>query len=151
MGPLAGASEDSPVKTAGGGKPKLRIVLADDHHDVREQTRELLASEFDVISTVTSGLQLVEAAAALHPDLVVSDIAMPDLDGIEAGRRSVAGGFARGVVLLTMHNDPQLLQRSREAGIAGFVLKVDAGEELITAVEQVAAGRTYVSRTVRRD
>jgi DNA-binding NarL/FixJ family response regulator len=151
MGPLNGASEGSPVKTAEARKPRLRIVLADDHHDVREQIRELLASEFDVISAVSGGLQLLEEAAALHPDLVVSDIAMPDLDGIEAGRRSLDRGFARAAVLLTMHNDPQLLQRARDAGITGFVLKVDAGEELIAAVEQVAAGKTYISRTVRRD
>ena len=132
-------------------RPKLRIVLADDHPEVREQIRELLASEFDVIGAVSSGLQLVEAAAALQPDLVVSDIAMPGLDGIEAGRRSLNGGFARGAVLLTMHNDPQLLEKARAAGIAGFVLKVDAGEELIAAIGEVAAGRTYISRSVRRE
>ena len=139
-----GASADSQ------GQP-LRIVLADDHPEVREQIRELLASEFEVVGAVSSGLQLVEAAAALHPDLVVSDIAMPGLDGIEAGRRALNGGFARAAVLLTMHNDPELIEKARAAGIAGFVLKVDAGEELIAAIGEVTAGRTYVSRSVRHE
>jgi DNA-binding NarL/FixJ family response regulator len=132
-------------------RPRLRIVLADDHPDVREQVRELLASKFDVIGAVGGGLQLLAAADALRPDLVVSDIAMAEMDGIEAGRRSLERGLARAAVLLTMHNDPQLLKKAAAAGIRGFVLKVDAGEELIAAVDRVAAGGTYVSRTVRRD
>ena len=148
---LGGGSEGSQATNAETARPRLRILLADDHPDVREQIRELLASEFDVIGAVGGGLQLLEAADALRPDLVVSDIAMPDLDGIEAGRRSLERGFARAAVLLTMHNDPQLLQKAAGAGIRGFVLKVDAGEELIAAVALVAAGGTYVSRTVRRD
>ena len=151
MVPMAAPCEESQVNTREIPGPRLRIVLADDHPDVREEIRVLLASEFDVIGAVGGGLQLLEAAAALHPDLVVSDIAMPDLDGIEAGRRSLERGFARAAVLLTMHNDPQLLQRAAESGLRGFVLKVDAGDELIAAVAQVAAGGTYISRTVRRD
>src|SRR5690348_12611853 len=120
--------------------PRLRVVVADDHPDVLEEIRRLLQSEFEVARTVTGGRALLTAVAEIRPDAVVSDIAMPDLDGIEAGRRIVESGGSPAVLVLTMHNDPELAEQALAAGIRGFILKVDVGEELIGAVRAVAAG-----------
>jgi DNA-binding NarL/FixJ family response regulator len=128
---------------------RLRVVVADDHAGVLEEIRQLLESEFDIVRAVGGGLALLEAAAAVRPDAVVSDIAMPDLDGIEAGRQIVERGEAGAVLVVTMHNDPDLVQKATDAGIRGFVLKVDIGDELIGAVRVVAGGGSYVSRSVR--
>src|SRR5581483_10978173 len=116
---------------------RLRLVVADDHPRVLEEIRELLNLEFDVVQAVGGGLDLVRAAERFKPDAVVSDISMPDLNGIEAGQRILAAGASEAVVLLTMHDDPQLVARALEAGIRGFILKVDAAEELIDAVRAV--------------
>ena len=127
---------------------RLRLVVADDHPEVLAEIRRLLESEFEVSRAVSSGRALLDAVAEVRPDVVVSDVAMPDLDGIEAGRRIVEGGGAP-VLVLTMHNDPELTERAMAAGIRGFILKVDVGEELIGAVRTVARGGVYVSRSVR--
>jgi DNA-binding NarL/FixJ family response regulator len=129
---------------------KLRLVLADDHAAVLEEVRRLLEPEFTIARTVSGGRALVEAATEVRPDAVVSDVAMSDLDGIEAGRKILERGASGAVLVLTMHNDPGLLVRALGAGIRGFILKVDAGEELIGAIRTVARGGTHISRSVRR-
>lgn len=131
------------------GPKRLRVVVADDHAEMREAVQSVLDPEFDVVRAVSGGKELLHATASLKPDVVVTDMAMPDLDGIEAGRQIVAQQLAEAVIVLTMHNDPQLVERALAAGIRGFVLKVDAGDELVTAVNHVAEGTTYVSRMVR--
>jgi DNA-binding NarL/FixJ family response regulator len=131
------------------GPKRLRIVLADDHADMLDAVRSVLDRDFEVVRAVRCGRELLLATASLKPDVVVTDMAMPDLDGIEAGRQIVARQLADAVIVLTMHNDPQLVERAVEAGIRGFVLKVDAGEELVEAVHQVSTGTTYFSRMVR--
>jgi DNA-binding NarL/FixJ family response regulator len=128
---------------------RLRVVVADDHAGVLEEIRRLLESEFEIVRAVRGGLELLKATAEIRPDAVVSDIAMPDLDGIEAGRQIVARGESGAVLVVTMHNDPDLVQRAADVGIRGFVLKVDIGDELIGAVRAVAGGGCYVSRSVR--
>jgi DNA-binding NarL/FixJ family response regulator len=130
-------------------EPRLRLVVADDHPEVLEEIRRLLESEFEVAGAVSGGLALLDAVAELRPDAVVSDLAMRDLDGIEAGRRIVEREDAPAVLVLTMHNDPELVERALEAGVRGFILKVDVGEELIVAVRAVTEGGIYVSRSVR--
>ncbi len=128
---------------------RLRLVVADDHPDVLEEIRRLLESEFEVARAVTGGQALLDAVDQARPDAVVSDIAMPDFDGIEAGRRILESGKAPAVLVLTMHNDPELTERALAAGIRGVILKVDAGDELIGAVRTVVRGGVYVSRSVR--
>jgi len=80
--------------------------------------------------------------------VVISDIGMPGLTGIEACRRILQGGFSRNAILLTMYDDPELVRSALEAGIRGYVLKVDAGEELVSAVKTVLIGNAYLSRRV---
>jgi DNA-binding NarL/FixJ family response regulator len=115
-----------------------------------EELRHLLARDFDVVAAVTQGHALISAVSRLKPDAVVSDINMPQLDGIEAGRRIVRDGLCSAVVILTVYNEQQLVQSALEAGIRGYVLKTDAGEELSRAVQAVLLGGAYVSSGVAR-
>ena len=127
---------------------RLRVALAEDHCRVLEELQQLLSGEFDVVAAVNGGVELVEAAERTRPDVVVSDIAMPDLDGIEAARRILCRGASAAVVLLTSHDNEELLRRATRAGILGFVLKVDAGDELLDAVRAASRGSSYISRSV---
>ena len=127
-----------------------RLVLADDHPDVLDEISRLLVSEFDLLRTVGEGRALIEASAELQPDAVISDIRMTGLDGIEAGRQLLQKGLCKAVLVLTMYNEPHLVSRALQAGIRGYVLKVDAGDELIPAVYAVLSGGNYVSRGVTR-
>jgi DNA-binding NarL/FixJ family response regulator len=125
------------------------VVLAEDHPGVREEIRLLLAGEFEVAGSVGEGHALLSAVAQLRPDAVVCDIHMPLIDGIEAGRRIVQEGLCPAVIILTACNETQLVDSALEAGIRGYVLKGDAGEELALALHTVARGGTYLSSGVR--
>src|SRR5262244_2219345 len=116
-----------------------RIVLA-------EQLRSLLALEFDVVAVVSDGQALLRAAEAAKPDVVVTDIVMPELDGIAATAALLAKQPAVRVVLVTVHDDPELVERAQTAGALGFVAKHHAGHELVPAVKAVLRGERYVSR-----
>ena len=123
----------------------FRLLLADDHPDVLEEIRGLLTSEFDVVGTARDGNSLIEAARSLSPDIVVTDIRMPVLNGIEAGRIILHLDLCKAVVVLTVYKDYQLVQTALEAGIFGYVLKENAGEDLISAIRAALEGRVYVS------
>jgi DNA-binding NarL/FixJ family response regulator len=124
---------------------KVRLLLADDHEELLHQLTQLLASEFDLVGAVRDGAALLEAAAALRPDVVVADLKMPKLNGIEAGRKLLELKLCKAVVLLTVDDDPQLAKTALEGGLQGFVIKGKAGEELIPAVYTVLKGGTFVS------
>ena len=125
----------------------VRIVLADDHCLVREGLRMILQSdpEFQVVGEAESGRTAVELAAELKPDLVIMDISMKDLNGIEATRQIRAGCPETRVIGLSMHTDDRNVLRMLEAGAAGYLLKSAAGEELVRAVRAVASGHDYLS------
>ena len=131
-----------------GRSPRPSIVLAEDHEDLLQEMYELLSPEFEVVRLVRGGAALVDAALELRPDVVVSDINMPGLNGIDAGRSIRRQGACDTVILLTVFREPQLVRCALEAGIRGYVLKLDAGEELIAAVKSVLAGNTYLSRGI---
>jgi DNA-binding NarL/FixJ family response regulator len=126
------------------------VVLADDHPGMREEIRLLLAGEFEVAGSVGEGQALLSATARLRPDAVVCDIHMPLIDGIEAGRRILQEGLCSAVIILTVYNEPQLVDSALDAGIRGYVLKGDAGEELALAVHTVIRAGTYLSSGVRQ-
>ena len=128
-----------------------RIVLADDHEDLLREICALLARHFEIWEAVNDGQALIAAARDAKPDIVISDIRMPGLNGIEACRRILRDGFCEAAVILTMHNDGKLVSQALDAGIRGYVLKMEAGEELIPAVKAVLSGCTYFSRGVRRN
>ena len=125
------------------GRP--RVLLADDHLLVAEALRSLLSPDFDLVGVVEDGRQLIEAAARLRPDVIVADITMPHLNGIDALVRLREQGDSTPVVFLTMHKDATFARRALEAGAAGFVLKHSASVELITAVRAALDGKTYLT------
>jgi DNA-binding NarL/FixJ family response regulator len=127
---------------------RFRVVLADDHKDLLHEIRLLLDSDFDILHSVTDGLELIDAAREARPDIVISDIEMPGISGIEACHRIVQSGSCNAAIILTTHDELQLVNDALRAGIRGYVLKVDAGEELILAVRSVMDGSTYLSRGV---
>jgi DNA-binding NarL/FixJ family response regulator len=122
-----------------------RVLLADDHLMVAEALRSLLSPEFDLVGVVEDGRALVEAAGTLRPDVIVADIAMPHLNGIDALVQLRQGGNRVPVVFLTMHRDVSFARRALEAGAAGFVLKHSASVELVSAIRAALEGRTYLT------
>ncbi len=134
----------------GMGEPRtpLRLALADDRADVLEEVRTLLEPEFEVICSAPEGLALVRAVTETRPDGVVADLQMPGLNGIDAGAEIIRSGVCEAVIILSAYDDPDLVQRAMNAGIRGYVLKVDAGEELLPAIYAVLNGQTYLSRGV---
>lgn len=125
-----------------------RVVLADDHRDVLEEMATLLAPDFEVVRSVSEGVALIAAARDLRPDIVITDINMPGLNGIDAGRKILQQGLCGAVIVLSVYNEPQLVRKAIDAGMSGFILKSDAGEEMVPAIVCVLAGQTYLSRHV---
>jgi DNA-binding NarL/FixJ family response regulator len=124
---------------------KPRVLLADDHQILAEGLRGLLEPEFDVVAVVADGRQLIAAAKKYQPDVIVTDVAMPLLNGIEAAAQLRDVGLKSKVVILTMHCDVAYARRAMEAGASGFVLKQSAAAELVTAVREALRGQTYVT------
>jgi DNA-binding NarL/FixJ family response regulator len=122
-----------------------RVLIADDHRIFAEGLRALLEPEFEVVGLVADGKELVEAAAAHRPDVVVADVTMPSLNGIEAAARLRELGVTARVVILTQHRDVAYARRAMAAGAVGYVLKNAASSELVAAVGEAVQGRTYVT------
>lgn len=127
---------------------KTRVLLADDHKIILEGLRGLLEPEFEIVGNVEDGRALVEAAQRLRPDVVVVDISMPLLNGIEAARQIKKLSKDIKIVFLTMHPDVAYAARAFEAGASGYVLKHSAPSELVAAIREAIRGRTYVTPIV---
>ena len=125
--------------------PRPRVLLADDHLLVAEALKSLLTPEFDLVGVVEDGRALVEAAGRLQPDVIVADITMPQLNGIDALVQLRQGGDQVPMVFLTMHRDVTFARRALEAGASGFVLKHSASVELVTAIRAALEGKTYLT------
>jgi DNA-binding NarL/FixJ family response regulator len=125
-----------------------RLMLADDHTETRRLLRALLTPEFDVVGDVADGRALVNLTGQLAPDVVVTDIAMPGLDGIDAAVLIHRQHPDIKIVLVTVHGDPTLVERGLAAGALGYVLKRAAGDDLVPAVYAVLDGEPYVSRAI---
>jgi DNA-binding NarL/FixJ family response regulator len=122
-----------------------RVLLADDHLMVAEALKSLLAPEFDLVGVVEDGRALVEAAGALRPDVIVADITMPHLNGIDALVQLRQRGDRVPVVFLTMHRDATFARRALDVGASGFVLKHSAPSELVAAIRAALKGQTYLT------
>ena len=122
-----------------------RLLLADDHAIVVDGLRHLLEPEFDLIGVVGDGAALVEHANKLRPDVIVTDISMPRLSGIEATRRLKAGGSCSKIIFLTMHMDVEVAAEAFRAGASGYVLKHSATQILSYAIWEALKGRQFVS------
>jgi DNA-binding NarL/FixJ family response regulator len=122
-----------------------RVLLADDHLMVAEALRSLLTPEFELVGVVEDGRALIDAAATLRPDVIVADVSMPLLNGIDALIQLRRGGNLTPVVFLTMHRDVSFARRALDAGASGFVLKHSASVELIAAIRAALQGKTYLT------
>jgi len=127
---------------------KVRVLLADDHRMVVEGLKRLLESEFALAGVVENGRALLAAARELLPDVIVSDITMPELNGIEALEELKKINPDVRLVFLTMHDNIAYARRALDAGAMGYVLKHAAPEELIMAVRAASAGQTFVSPAI---
>lgn len=127
------------------------VLVADDHTIVMEGLVSLLKADFDVVGAVGDGHQLIDAARRLRPDVIVTDISMPGLSGLDVLPRLKAEHADCKVVVLTMHNDGELAARAIREGASGFLLKHSAGEELVNAIQQALQGHVYLTPSVTRD
>lgn len=130
---------------------KPRAILADDHVVVREALALLLAPEVEVVAQASNGQELVAQARRLRPDLIVADLTMPTLGGLEALQLLRKEKRKAKVIMLTVHADASIAAEAMRAGAAGYVVKHAAGEELLQAVRLALAGRTYLSPLVSGD
>jgi len=128
----------------------ITVLLADDHQVVRDGLKTLLEAQSDirVVGSVADGREAVAHAAQLKPDVVVMDISMPDMNGVEAARRVHAARAETRIVMLSMHSDAEHVYRALEAGATGYLLKSSAGSELVAAVRAVHAGRRYLTEKI---
>jgi DNA-binding NarL/FixJ family response regulator len=125
-----------------------RVLLADDHTLLLGAFEKLLAGECDVVGTVSDGRELLVAAQRLKPDVIVLDIGMPLLNGLEAGRQIKQMLPATKLVFLTMNEDSDLAAEAFRAGASGYLLKRSATAELVMAIREVVNGRSYVTPLV---
>lgn len=124
---------------------KVRVLIADDHQIVAEGLRSLLEPEFELVGIVADGREMLAAARELCPDVVVLDISMPALNGIEAAAQLREASSSARVIFLTMHTEATYAVRALDAGAAGYILKHSAATELVAAIREAVQGRTYVT------
>jgi DNA-binding NarL/FixJ family response regulator len=130
---------------------KTTVLLADDHRIVLEGLKGLLADEFEVVGAVEDGRTLLEQAQQLRPDVIVVDVAMPLLNGIDAVKQIKKSGLDTKVVFLTMHQDAMYAKEALDAGALGFVLKHSAPSELTRAIREALKGNTYISPVLTQE
>ena len=124
---------------------RVRILLADDHKEMRNRVVHLLERDFDVVGAVDDGASLLEAESKLHPDVCVVDISMTSVCGIEAATSLKERGSTAKIVFLTVHEDPDFVRAAMEAGALGYVLKSRMVSDLSVAIRGAMAGRQFVS------
>jgi DNA-binding NarL/FixJ family response regulator len=122
-----------------------RTLLADDHTIVAEGISRLLTGHCDLVGIASDGPGLVQAAVELQPEVIIADLSMPGISGLEAIPVLRARGVTARIIILTMYSDPQLARNAIEAGALGYVLKQAAGQELLAAIDAALADRVYVS------
>jgi DNA-binding NarL/FixJ family response regulator len=123
----------------------VRVLIADDHRIVAEGLRCLLESRYEVIDIVPNGQDLVATTCKARPDVILVDITMPRLNGLEAVGQLRGQGYGGKVIFLTMHRDATYAARALQLGASGFVLKHSAGDELVTAIEAALRGESFLS------
>ncbi len=124
---------------------RIRVLLADDHPSNLSRLTDLLEPEFKVIAVVGDGQSLIETAESLQPDLIITDISMPILNGIEAAKNIMQSTPQRKIIFLTVHTDPVYVREVLKLGAVGYVVKSRLVSDLQLAIGEVLEGRTYVS------
>src|SRR5580765_7552731 len=128
----------------------IRILLADDHALMRQGLRHILESheDYDIVAEASSGIEAVEAARAQKPDVAIVDVAMKELNGIEATSQILKHSPQTAVLILSMYSDERYVLRAVKAGARGYILKNSAGEELIQAIRMIQKGMAFFSPAV---
>ncbi len=124
---------------------RKRILLADDHAEMLDEVRALLDKDYEIVGAVQDGKQLVQAASDLNPDLIISDISMPEMNGFEAAAKIRNLGLSAKLIFLTVQSSAAYLRKARALGAAGYVLKVYTTEQLPLAIASVLAGNPFFS------
>ena len=124
---------------------KLRIIVADDNADFLSELVSVLETEFDVVVTARDGKSALESIRSCSPDVVVLDLEMPGLTGIEVTRELSKHAPRPAVVICSVESDPEIIESAREAGVLGYVFKVRIRKDLVTAVKLVVSGQSFVS------
>jgi DNA-binding NarL/FixJ family response regulator len=130
---------------------RTTLLLADDHELVAQALASFLTTHYELVGVVTDGRKLVDAGRALKPDVIVVDLEMPELSGIEAMRQLRAIGNASLFVMITMHADPALADEALRAGASGYVLKQSAADELLRAISASLSDQVFISPSISRD
>jgi two-component system, NarL family, response regulator NreC len=130
---------------------RARVILADDHAMVAEGLGRLIGEVADLVGQVADGQQLVDSARRLKPDIIISDVSMPVMSGLDALRQLRAEGSRARFIFLTMHTEAQLAAEAMRAGASGYLLKAAAGEELFEAIRAAMAGRVFLSPHIAGD
>ncbi len=128
---------------------KIRVVLADDHVAILNQVRLELGEEFDIVGTVANGRDAVEAVLRLSPDVLVTDISMPILDGLQAACRLRSANSRTKIVFLTIHADHDFVAAALSCGAYGYVTKPHLATDLVPAIQEAMAGHVFVSRAAK--
>lgn len=129
---------------------RVRVLLADDHAAMLDRVVELLSCEYEVVGAVHDGQALIEAAAATCPDVIVTDISMPILSGIEAAHLLRKTGSKAKIIFLSVHEDQDYISASFEAGAAAYVIKLHIAFDLSTAIKRALKGQRFISNPTRR-
>jgi DNA-binding NarL/FixJ family response regulator len=128
---------------------RIRVVIAEDHPSVVAVVRETLGREFEVIGTAENGDQAVDCVLMLDPDLLVTDISMPVLNGLEAAKRLQKVNCRTRIVFLTIHEDPEFVTAAFAAGASAYVIKSRISTDLISAIRETLLGNTFVSQSLK--
>ena len=129
---------------------RTTVLIADDHEVVVEGLRRVLEREFDVVGAVADGLALVNTAEKIRPDVIVADVSMPRLNGIDAARQIRASSKRTKIVFLSMHPDVVYVAEALRAGGSAYVLKSSAGIEIVAAIREALRGGTFVTAAINR-
>lgn len=124
---------------------RKRIMLADDHEEFLTSIRSILSEQFEIVGTAHDGSELVSGVHAVMPDLIVSDLSMPLMNGFQAAAQLRKDGCLAPIILLTIESSPSYVKKALSLGVQGYVLKTYASEQLSFAIAEVFAGRRYIS------
>jgi len=127
---------------------KIRVLLADDHEAILDRVRTVLGDEFDIVATVNNGQDALVEARRLDPDVLVLDISMPGLNGLQTANEMKSAHRRTKVVFLTVHEDPDFVAAAFSAGASAYVVKSDVTTDLVPAIHDALEGHKYISRSI---
>ena len=129
---------------------RVRVLLADDHEAILEEVRALLQAEFDIVGAVNNGQEAVSEVCRLAPDVLVIDISMPIMDGLQTASRLRSSNCRTKILFLTVHQDQDYVSAALAAGASGYVTKSQLSTDLVPAIHEVLLGHTFVSQIVSK-